>query len=68
MILPSMPVGYWLLQESHYWYVLKDNGPSIKRLLDKDGQEKLFHYPEAAAEYAHKHNTAGLAYNQEVES
>jgi hypothetical protein len=70
MIIPKMPEGYYLMQESGFWYVLKDEGPFVKRLLDKDGSEKRFDGNSKslaqAAAYAQKHKDAGLSHNQEV--
>jgi hypothetical protein len=72
MRIPTMPGGYYLMQESGFWYVLKDEGLGLKRLLDKDGNEKRFDGNTAslaqAAVYAQKHKDAGLSYKQEVPS
>ncbi len=70
MIIPTMPEGYHLLQEAGFWYVLKDEGPFLKRLLDKEGEE-LYFAPTSkslagAAAYAQKHKDAGLRHDQAV--
>jgi len=61
-----MPEGYYLLQESGFWYVLKDEGTFMKKLLDKNGDELRFEPTTTslaqAADYAQKHKDAGLNY------
>ena len=70
MIIPAMSEGYYLIQESGFWYVLKDEGHLMKRLLDSQGNEKRFEPTTEslaqAALYAQKHKDAGLHYDQEV--
>ncbi len=70
MGISEMPDGYYLMQDTGFWYVLKDEGIGLKRLLDKDGKEKRFEGNsqslKEAANYAQKHKNAGLKYNQEV--
>jgi hypothetical protein len=70
MIVPEMPKGYNLMQDTGFWYILKDTGVYMKRLLDKDGDEKRFHPTSRslaeAAEYARKHKELTLNYDQEV--
>jgi hypothetical protein len=70
MIIPTMPEGYYLIQESGFWYILKDEGLFLKRLLDSQGNEIRFEPTTKslaqAALYAQKHKDAGLHYNQEV--
>jgi len=70
MGIPEMPHGYYLMQDTGFWYVLHDEGPFVKRLLDKTGKEKRFDgnnqsLKEAAA-YAQRHKDAGLSYDQEA--
>ncbi len=68
MIIPEMPEGYYLMQDTGFWYILKDEGVGLKRLLDKDGNEKRFDANSnslaQAAEYAKKHKDAGLSYKE----
>ena len=70
MVVPKMPDGYYLMQESGFWYVLKDEGLFMKRLLDKEGKELRFE-PDTkslaqAQTYAQKHKAAGLKASQAV--
>ena|SRR5260221_381081 len=70
MIIPTMPEGYYLMQEAGFWYILKDEGTVKERLLDKYGYWQRF-FPNSqaladAADYAQKHKDAGLRYDQEV--
>ena len=70
MIIPKMPDGYYLMQDTGFWYILKDEGVGMKRLLDKYGYgQRFFSNSKAladAADYAQKHKDAGLRYDQEV--
>jgi hypothetical protein len=70
MIIPEMPDGYYFMQDTGFWYVLKDEGVGLKRLLDKSGKEKRFDCDsqslKEAAEYAQKHKDAGLSHNEAV--
>lgn len=66
MNLPTMPEGYYLMQESGFWYVLKDEGNFMKKLLDNNGDALRFEPTSTslakAAAYAQKHKDAGLSY------
>ncbi len=63
----KMPEGYYPLRESGHWCVVRDdNSPFVKRLRDKDGEDKRFASELQATEYAQRHADLKLEYNQEV--
>lgn len=67
MNLPRMPQGYFLLESGHHWYICRDEGgPTIKKLLDKDGDEMMFDKPRDAASYADKHAALRLKFDEVV--
>jgi len=70
MIIPEMPEGYFILQDMSSWYILKDEGSFMKRLLDATGEQKKFEISRsgsiAVGDYAHKHAELHLAYNEVV--
>ena len=70
MVIPEMPDGYVLMQDTGFWYVLKDEGIGMKRLLDKEGNEMRFEPTTAslaqARVYAQNHKAAGLKASQAV--
>ena len=67
MNLPRMPQGYYLMEKSGRWYVCRDKGgPTMRKLLDKDGDERPFDKPKDAAAYADRHAALKLKFNEVV--